>query len=187
MVFFIAIAFLLGLPLSAAAQEVREEEEDPWADVEFAFEDEQLLAFFDVNQEISALQRQTQEQIVATVEQAGLTHERFQQIHRAAQIGGLQGGAFSAEEIEIFNAVAPRVTAIQRDMQGSMQELVMNYDLSMEQYRDILTEFRQDTQLQEYVTHLARERAIEKIREERRREAEQELQQQQQEPPQNGQ
>lgn len=169
---------ILALPQSIHAQEANEETEeevDPWADVEFPYDDDTLLTFFDVNQEVSAINRQSQEQIVATVEEYDLTHERFQQIFRASQMGALQDGAFSSEEIEAFNAVAPMVTNIQRENQAMIQMIVEDYDMSMQEYRAILMEFRRDRELQQYVTHLARERAREKILEERRREAERKM------------
>lgn len=177
MVFFISM--MLTLPSSLMAQEEeqeeqeQEEEEDPWADVEFPFEDEELLAFFDSNQEISQLQRDTREKMAELTQEHGLSYERFQQIAQAAQIGQLD--AFSSEEVDAFNEVAPKVTEMQRNMQGSMQLIIQEHELPMEDYRDIMTTFRQDEQLREYVTYLARERAKEKILEERRREAEKEL------------
>lgn len=177
-VFLIIFGFIVGMPSMTAAQEareeqeVKEEEEDPWADVEFPFEDEKLLAFFDSNQDISALQRETNEKIAEKLGEYNLTMERFQQIGRAAQMGALQGGAFTTEETEAFNEVAPQVTNIQRDMQGMIQMVVEEHELGMAMYREILTEFRQNQLLQQYVSHLARERAIELIREERRKEAE---------------
>ncbi len=176
--FVLAMAVIFAVPFSAMAQEVqqqeeKEEKEDPWADVEFPFEDEMLLNFFDANQEISKMQRETNEKLAESVAEHGLTMERFNQIARAAQIGALQGGAFSPEELEAFNEAAPKVTALQREMQGNVQLMIAEFELTMDNYRDILAEFRQNRQLQEYVTYLATERAKEKIREERRREAEQ--------------
>ncbi len=176
--FFLSAIIMISMPLNTLAQETEqeeEEEEDPWADVEFPFSDEKLLTFFDANQEVSALQRSTQERIAETTEQYGLTRERFDQIARAAQIGALQDGAFSNEEIEAFNQVAPQVTQIQREMQGMVGMIVEEHEMSMEEYRDIMNAFRQDQELREYVSHLARERAREKILEERRREAERQL------------
>lgn len=175
----IALGLFIGMPAYGIAQEEaeeeKEEEEDPWADVEFSFDDETLLIFFDANQEVSALQRSTQERMNETIEDHGLTRDRFDQIARAAQIGALQGGNFSNEEIEAFNQAAPQVTEIQREMQGMVQVIVEDYDIEMHKYREILNEFRQDQEMQEYVSHLARERAREKILEERRREAKEEL------------
>jgi len=174
--FLVATGLLFSFPANVSAQEPeKEEEEDPWADKDFPYEDELLLAFFDTNQEVSSLQRSTQERIVEAVEQYGLTKERFDQIGRAVQIGALQEGAFSGEEIEAFNQAAPQVTQIQREMQGMVQVIVEDHDLSMNKYRDILNSFRQDEELREYVSHLARERAREKILEERRREAKKKL------------
>ncbi len=173
---FVAVAFLFSLPAGLIAQETEEEkEEDPWADVDFPYEDEVLLAFFDTNQEVSALQRSTNERIEETLAGFGLTRQRFDQIGRAAQMGALQDGAFSNEEIEAFNQVAPQVTEIQREMQGMVQVIVQDNDMSMQEYREILNSFRGDQELQQYVSHLARERARQKILEERRREAERKM------------
>ncbi len=177
MALFLALGLVLSMPMTATAQETEEkqEEEDPWADKEFPFEDELLLTFFDTNQEVSAMQRSTQERISDLVEQYGLTRQRFDQIGRAAQMGALQDGAFSNEEIEAFNQVAPQVTQLQRENQNMIQMIIQDNDLSMNQYREILNAFRQEQELQQYVSHLARERARQKILEERRREAERKL------------
>lgn len=169
-----------ALPVMAQEPEQKEEEEDPWADVEFPFEDDTLLNFFDANQEVSAVNRQSQELIRETVEGFGLSFERFQQISRAAQMGALQDGAFTAEEIEAFNAVAPQVTNLQRENQTMVQTLVEDYDMSMHDYRNILMEFRRDSELQQYVSHLARERAREAILKERREEAERKMEEERQ-------
>ncbi len=183
MALLIALGMILGMPADHYAQEIEvviegedeEDEEDPWADVEFDYADETLLTFFDANQEVSALQRSTQERMTETTEDHGLTRERFDQIARAAEIGALQGGNFSSEEIDAFNQAAPHVTQIQREMQGMLPVIIEDHGMAMDKYREILNEFRQDQELQEYVLHLARERAREKILEERRREAKEEL------------
>ena len=178
MVFFIASSLIITLPVKSMAQEPAEEAEeepDPWADKEFPYDDDTLLTFFDVNQEVSAVNRESQERISETVEEFGLTSERFQQISRAAQMGATQDGAFTTEELEAFNDAAPLVTAIQRETQATVQMIVEDYDMSMQDYRGILMEFRRDRDLQQYVSHLARERAREKILEERRREAERKM------------
>jgi len=145
--------------------------------ITFPYEDDQLLAFFDSNREISSLQRETQEKIEETLSNYNLTSERFGQIGRAAQIGALAGGTFSQEEIDAFNTAAPQVTVIQREQQTKMQSLLAKKGLSTQLYQEIMNEFRRDQQLQEYVRDLARERAIELVREERRQQRELEAQQ----------
>ncbi len=184
LMFMLFSGLIIALPPTIHAQETNEEQEeevDPWADAEFPYEDDTLLTFFDVNQEVSAINRQSQEQIIATVEEYGLTHERFQQIFRASQMNALQDGAFTSEEIEAFNSAAPMVTNLQRENHAMVQMVVDEYDMSMHEYRAILNEFRRDRDLQQYVTHLARERAREKILEERRREAERKMEEERKE------
>ncbi len=180
LVFFVITSLSFALPVNAQEADEKEEEKDPWADKEFPFDDETLLNFFDVNQEVSAVNRQSQEQIRETVQDFGLTHERFQQIFRAAQMGALQDGAFTAEEVEAFNTAAPQVTNIQRETQTIIQTLVADYDMSMQDYRSILNEFRRDQELQQYVSHLARERARDAILKERRKEAERKMEEEKQ-------
>lgn len=180
LMFLLITGLSVAIPVVAQEAEEKEEEEDPWADKEFPFDDETLLTFFDANQEVSAVNRQSQELIRETVEGFGIAFERFQQISRAAQMGALQDGAFTSEEIEAFNAVAPQVTSLQRENQTMVQALVEEYDMSMHDYRNILMEFRRDRKLQQYVSHLARERAREAILEERRREAERKMEEERQ-------
>ena len=167
---FFAFAIVVGFSVAALA-------DDPPAEgpkIEFPFEDEALLGFFDANQELSALQRETQEQINETIVQHNLSPERFTQIANAARIGALDSGAFPPEEIEAFNAVAPKVTEIQRNMQGMLQAVMAEKGLTTQLYQEILTEFRSNQDLQAYVQELARERAMEAAREERRRQREEE-------------
>ncbi len=171
-----AMVFIISF--SAVADEPPVEGVEEQEAITFPFSDEELLGFFDANREISSLQRETQETIEETLEKFNLTTERFGQIGRAAQIGALSGGTFTQEEIDAFNTAAPQVTAIQREQQSMMQALLMEKGLTTQKYQEIMTMFRQDQDLQAYVRDLARERAIEAVREERRQQRELEAQQQ---------
>lgn len=172
-----AMVFFMSFSAFADEPPVEEEEEKKLENI-FPYSDEELLAFFDSNREISTLQRETQEKIEETLSNFNLTSERFGQIGRAAQIGALGAGTFTQEEIDAFNTVAPQVTAIQREQQSMMQALLMEKGLSTQTYQEIMNMFRQDQAMQEYVREIARERAIEAIREERRQQRELEAQQQ---------
>lgn len=167
--FVVLVTLVMGFCVASFA-------DDPEEAPKFRFSDESLLGFFDANQEISVIQREIQERIVAAVEKNGLTPERFRQIGSAAQIGALDTGTFTAEEIAAFNTTAPAVTAIQRDQQSMMQELLRENGLTTQQYQEIIQEFRQNQDLQAYVRDLARERALEAAREERRKQREAEAQ-----------
>jgi hypothetical protein len=169
----VLVSMLVGINMSVYADDPPQEEAP-----KFRFSDEQLLSFFDANQEISTMQKDIQDRINATLEQKGFTPDRFRQIGTAAQIGALESGNFTAEEIASFNAVAPQVTAIQREQQGMMQALLSEKGLSTQVYQEIINEFRQSQDLQAHVRDLARERAIEAVREERRIQREAEAQDQ---------
>lgn len=160
----LAIAFLAGTPAFSQVNGTEEEQK------EFRFSDEELLSFFDINQEISVLQRETQERIGETVREHGLTLERFNQIAQAAQIGALQGGMYTEEEISAFNEVAPRITEIQREMQRGLQDVIAEHGLTSQRYQEILNDYRTDQDLQAHVREILRERARQQIREAREQE-----------------
>lgn len=175
-----AVTFIFVQPVNAVSNppqngETEEEEKT------FRFENEVLLNFFDANQEISQLQRQTQERMAETVGQLDLTLERFNQIARANQIGALQGGAFTDEEINAFNQLGPQISQIQREQRTMITTLLEEKGFSTTSYQEVLNEYRTDQDLQTHVRELLRERRRQEILEERRREAEEKAQQEQEE------
>ncbi len=138
----------------------------------FKYSNESLLGFIDSNKEISELRKENNEKIEASIVEQNLTMERYNQIARASQIGALQSGTFSDEEIEAFNTVGPIISQHQRDMQTAMQMILEENGLNSSLYQEILRSYQQDTALQDHVRELMRERAIEAAREARRKEAE---------------
>ena len=172
MVFSVSMATYTFNPPTEANTEVEEAVVNT-----FPFEDDKLLAFFDSNREISSLQRESQEKMQETLKKYNLTPERFGQIGRASQIGALSGGTFTQEEIDAFNNAAPQVTVIQKEQQSMMQALLAEKGLSTQLYQEIMNEFRKSKDLQAYVSNLARERAIDIVKEERRVQRELEAQQ----------
>jgi hypothetical protein len=172
-ILFLAFTLVFALPFNAFStfDEPEEEEET------FRFSQEQLLNFFDANQEISAMQREMQQKMTETVEKHDLTLERFNQIARASQIGALTVGTFTDDEINAFNQVGPQISQIQREQQGMVGKILEEKGFTTTLYQEILTDYRRDENLQAHVRDLLRERRKQEILEERRREAEEKAQQ----------
>lgn len=162
-----AAALFVNAPVFSQTEEAPEAEEQTR---EFAHSDEELIAFFDINQQISVHQKETQQKIAEAAQTGGLTLERFNQIARAAQIGAMD--QFSQEEITAFNEVAPKVTEIQRGLQGQIQATIVDHGLSPDKYQQIIADYRSDPELQQYVKELLTERARQRILEERKRQKE---------------
>lgn len=163
---FLLTAFIAFAPILTFAQQTEEPKK------EFKYSNEDLLKFFDANQELSVLQRETQERINQVVVGSGLTMERFNQIVRSSQAGPLQEGQYPENEVAAFNTAAPQVTAVQRNMQAMLSTTLSEAGLSTELYQEILKEFRSSQELQEHVRELLRERARQAAREARQRERE---------------
>lgn len=165
-----AVIFALITPLAAFTQNT--ESEQPAVEVTFRFTNEQLLNFFDANQQISAMQREMQQRMTEEVGKVNLTLERFNQIARANQIGALAGGTFTDEEINSFNTVGPQISQIQREQQAMVATILESMGFNAAGYQEVLSQYRQDEQLQTHVRELLRERRRQEILEERRRAAE---------------
>ncbi|GEM_PF-945703 len=163
--------FLFGInaPTKALLDDPEEKEES-----EFKYEDENLISFVEANQEISELRREINNEIEQLVEDHGLTMDRFDQIARASQIGAIDEAGYSAEEVEAFNEVAPQITQKRREMRSMTEAIIMERGLTTELYREILNDYREDSELQAYVQNLmyerARQEAIERAIEERKAE-----------------
>ncbi len=172
-----AFAIVALQPVNAFADKPENEENEE--EKTFRFENESLLNFFDANQEISQLQRQTQERMAETVGQLDLTLERFNQIARANQIGALQGGAFTDEEVNAFNQLGPQISQLQREQQTMITTILEEKGFTTTSYQEVLNEYRTDQDLQAHVRELLRERRRQEILEERRKEAEENAEQEQ--------
>ncbi|TVQ17267.1 MAG: hypothetical protein EA361_02645 [Bacteroidetes bacterium] len=168
--FLFAFIFVLVAPVNVFADNDKPEEEAE--EITFRFEDDALLNFFDANRQLSELNRESQERMAEAASEHDLTLERFNQIARANQIGALQGGAFTDEEVEAFINLGPKISQIQREQQQLVQNQLQELGFTSETYQEILTEYRQDADLQAHVRDLLRERRRQEILEERRRAAE---------------
>lgn len=167
--------FLFALAVMVApvyADEPIEAAEEEAEEVTFKYANEELLNFFDTNRQLSDINRESQENMTLVAEEHGLTLERFNQIARANQIGALQGGAFTEQEIDAFVNLGPEISQIQREQQQNVQAKLQEMGFTPQSYQEILNEYRQDEQLQAHVRDLLRERRRQEILEERRREAE---------------
>jgi hypothetical protein len=118
--FLFAFIFVLVAPVNVFADNDKPEEEEE--ETTFRFEDESLLNFFDANRQLSELNGQTQGKMAEVASEHGLTLERFNQIARANQIGALQGGSFTDDEVEAFIALGPKISQIQREQQQAVQD-----------------------------------------------------------------
>ncbi len=180
--FAMLIAFTAFTGKQVQAQEPEAENETDTVEVSFPFEDEKLLNFFDANKAMSEARKEFQEQMAETVAEEGLTLERFQQIANANKIGALQDGAFSEEEIQAFNNLGPKISAIQKAMRDRNSQIIVEKGFeSPAKYQEILNEYRKDEALRSYVNDLLRERRKQEILEERRKEAEEKAKQEQEE------
>jgi hypothetical protein len=168
---FAAIMFVCALVLTSAASAATMDDPQPNQN-NFRFDDQELLNFFDVNRDLSELNKELQEKMTEAAMEYNLSLERFNQIAAAAQIGALQGGAFTDDEVQAFNNLGPRISQIQREHQQRIQSTLEENGFTTARYQEILNQYRTDQNLQAHVRDLLRERRRQEILEERKRAAE---------------
>jgi hypothetical protein len=160
------IASAIAFPVSAGQAQDDPEQNDA------RFNDQELLNFFDVNRDLSEINKELQEQLSVAAQEYNLSLERFNQIAAASQIGALESGAFTEDEVQAFNNLGPRISEIQREHQQKIQAALEEKGFTTARYQEILNEYRTDQSLQAHVRDLLRERRKQEILEERRRAAE---------------
>lgn len=172
--FFFAFALIFNVSAQGVQSPDQPQENQSTPENESQFEDEALINFFDVNQELSGVNKETQDKMAEAASKYDLTLERFNQIANANRIGALQGGNFTEAEVEAFNNLGPQISQIQREHQQKVQSTLEGKGFNSASYQEILSEYRTDQDLQAYVRDLLRERRKQEILEERRKAAEEE-------------
>ncbi len=170
--FAIVLAYITPANALSVVDNPVQEEEEAVEEVTFRFENEALVNFFDLNRDLSEINKETQDKMTEAALKYDLTLERFNQIASANQIGALQGGAFTDAEIDAFTNLGPEISQIQREQQQQIQQALEARGFTSATYQDILNEYRTNVDLQAHVRELLRERRKQEILEERRKAAE---------------
>lgn len=118
--------------------------------------DEQLEKFsgaMDANRQI---QQDMMPEMEEAVKDAGLSMDEYQKIDRNQRGGGqgMQGGNndgssdISEEKLKKFNKAKENLKPVQQEMRNKMEKAIEEEGLSMQEYRSILRQIRQNRELQ---------------------------------------
>ncbi len=98
--------------------------------------DDELKQFAGVYQRMQVINQQSQQKMIKTVEQNGLTVDRFNELQQAVQNPEQEASA-SPEETEKMEKTRQELGAIQTESQQKMQEVIEEEGLSQERYQEI--------------------------------------------------
>ncbi|MCC5899866.1 MAG: DUF4168 domain-containing protein [Phormidium sp. BM_Day4_Bin.17] len=106
-------------------------------------------------QQIQAIERQAQAQMVEVIEAQGLTIERFNEIAQSQQDPDLQAQVnVSNEEAQVFEQAVERISGIQQEAEMEMETAVQQEGLDVQEFNMISQAVQQDPSLQQQVMEM---------------------------------
>ena len=122
---------------------------------DYDFSDNELKNFAKLLVEVITIQQQTQREMIAIIQENGLTIGRFNQLLIQLQEKGEEGLEATEEEKKGFLVVADAIQGIQEQMMENLTKAVVAKGMTLERYESILLAYQTDSQLQEKVHALA--------------------------------
>lgn len=118
-----------------------------------------LQKFANAVKKIQAIQQESEKKMIQAIESEGLSPQRFGELLQAQQTPEgqpNQQAGVSREEMQKFEQVSARLTAVQEEAQSRMQQAVRAEGLEENQFRAILATIQQDPALQQQVRSMIR-------------------------------
>ena len=112
------------------------------------FSDDELRKFIKANTAAVELQKEGRENVVSTIEEAGLTVDRFNELAQANREKKLDEVAKDDKEKEAFGNVVRAVIKLQPENKAKVEKAITDAGLTLEQYGKIHSAFQKDKVVQ---------------------------------------
>lgn len=151
--FIFSFVLALFFAFTAAAQ-VPMMEQQQQQELETDFSDEDLEQFVTVFKKANEIQQKNETVMIQAIEEEDLELERFNEIlvSRQQQQSAEDIGA-TAEEMASFNQAAEKIMAVQKEAQAEIEQVIED-ELGMEKYQQIVIAYQQDPEVQEKVNQM---------------------------------
>lgn len=150
------ILFILTLPLlmllgsSVSAQQLPPQQQQQ---VREDFSDSELKQFIKANQGATAIQQESQGEMVATIEEEGLDVNTFNEILTSAQNPEQEVNA-SEDELNQFNKIAEKLQVIQKKTEEKIIKVIEKEGIDAEMYQEIMIAYQASPKVKEKVDKL---------------------------------
>lgn len=119
--------------------------------------DEELEMFVDLGLALNALEVDAQDEMIAKVEEMGMSVEKFQELSMMQQQGGGEG--ISEEDLAQFNEINENLGVINSELQQELMKMIESHeDITMEYYQQMSMTIGQNEELQAKVQEMVNER-----------------------------
>lgn len=120
--------------------------------------DEELQVFVDASMNAQTVQAQSQQEMVAIVDDEGIDVQTYNEIMQAQQMGQSTDELdVSAEDMEKFETAFEKIEEIEQEMEADLTEAIEDEGMDMDRFQEINMAVQQDPELQQRVQQMIQE------------------------------
>lgn len=120
--------------------------------------DEELELFIDASMNAQSVQMQSQQEMIAIVDEEGIEVSTYNEIIQAQQMGqSLEDIGVTASDIEKFESAQEQIQEIEVRMERDLAQAVEEEGMEMERFQEINMAIQQDPELQQRAQQMIQE------------------------------
>lgn len=129
-------------------------QQEPTAQTEVS--DEELETFLDVSSELQEIQMGSQQEMIAVVEDEGLTVEKYNAIAEAEQMGQPTDELedVSSEDLEKYVQASTQIAEMEEELEPEFEQIIEENGMEMDRFQEINMALQQDPALQQRIQEM---------------------------------
>lgn len=128
-------------------------EQQPTAQIDVS--DDELEQFVEISTELQGIQMESQQDMVAIVENEDLSLDVYNQIAESRHMGQSDEDLdVSAEEMEKYERASEGIAQVEIEVEAEMEEKIEEHGMSMDRFREINIAMQQDPEMQQRVQQM---------------------------------
>lgn len=129
------------------------QQQQPAAEIEVS--DDELKKFLDASSVVQQIQMESQQEMVAIVEEEGLAVETFNQIAQARQTGQPDDDInVTSEDLDKFDQASETITEMEQDLESKLMSAIEDEGMEPERFMAINMALQQDPSLQQRIQEM---------------------------------
>lgn len=142
--------------VNSTAQQAPPAQQQPQGQTDIS--DEKLDQFVVVLGEVNEIQQGMQEEMITVVEEQGLDVNKFNEIAQQQQNPNADDSNITAEEKAAFEKAMEDVQQMQMEMQQRMEAKIVENDMDMNEFNQLMQAYQQDPEMQQKVNEKMQQR-----------------------------
>jgi hypothetical protein len=148
------VLFFIGLIASPIAMQAQNAPKGDLQEKKSNFSDQEVLQFAEATKVLEKMQKEAEKVMIASIEEAGLDVETYNQIAAAQQGAIVNADPIDTEAMKKYEAANTALEQIQLTVQPKMTEAIQQTGLEIKLFQDMMTAYQQDAAFQLKVKEL---------------------------------